>query len=523
MDRGATLGLSMFRCGPKGDLIGDAVGSQLLLAWLNSSAIKSQVEQAVRGIVPAGCAATVELSRGCWLIVLPQNKNRRCTGWIAAMALLKEFVENDCFAEACRLADVNAEQLQTGLGPILRNSRAEVDHLLATLRWMNADLERMDQDQQTLEQFSEKLSQAYEETNMLFNLARMMNGRTDARDLMQTVCRQLHTTLPFKWVAIRFGFGAGEVMELAGELVLAGKLPCPRQAFDQCVPMLLESLGKNDRATLLKPSSDLMAALMQAEVVANPIRHDNRVIGALLAGNKYTDDPDVSSFETKMLDAAAAFLGLFHESLARFTEQRSLFMGTLQALIAAIDAKDAYTCGHSERVALLASQMAATIELSPDEQERYHVAGIVHDMGKIGVPESVLGKPTRLTDAEFELIKRHPRIGYDILKDIPALRPMLPGVLHHHERWDGLGYPEGLAGENIPLIARVLALADAFDAMSSNRAYRPAMPREQVLAEVRRVSGTQFDPALVQHFVALDFHAYDGMLDNHRLVLRQAG
>jgi HD-GYP domain-containing protein (c-di-GMP phosphodiesterase class II) len=147
--------------------------------------------------------------------------------------------------------------------------------------------------------------------------------------------------------------------------------------------------------------------------------------------------------------------------------------------------------------------------------ERIRIAGLVHDVGKIGVPEAVLRKPGRLTDEEFEQIKRHPRIGYDILRDIGPLGDVLPGVLYHHERWDGRGYPEGLTAGEIPLMGRLLAVADAFDAMSSDRSYRPALPREKVLREMIDCAGSQFDPELVPIFVKLDLTEYDAMVARH--------
>src|SRR5262249_24495783 len=134
----------------------------------------------------------------------------------------------------------------------------------------------------------------------------------------------------------------------------------------------------------------------------------------------------------------------------------------------------------------------------------------------IGVPEAVLCKPGRLEKHEFELIKQHPTIGHRILRDIPGMEDVLPGVLHHHERWDGGGYPEGIAGEAISLVARILAVADSFDAMSSNRSYRSAMSRQEVLEEMVQCAGTQFDPTLAHRFVGLDLAGYDAMVERHR-------
>jgi HD-GYP domain-containing protein (c-di-GMP phosphodiesterase class II) len=192
-----------------------------------------------------------------------------------------------------------------------------------------------------------------------------------------------------------------------------------------------------------------------------------------------------------------------------------MFLGTLEALTASIDAKDRYTCGHSERVAHLTRALAETLGQDEATLKRMHIAGLVHDVGKIGVPESVLLKPGRLTEEEFAWIRLHPEMGFRILKDIPQLNDVLPGVLHHHERWDGRGYPHGLAGEDIPLIARLIALADSFDAMSSSRTYRKAMSRSTVLEEIRRNAGTQFDPDLVPAFVSLNFSEYDRLVREH--------
>jgi len=261
---------------------------------------------------------------------------------------------------------------------------------------------------------------------------------------------------------------------------------------------------------LLKPGVSKMAAGAASDVLAELIIHDGRGIGVLLAGDP--PDGDFSSDEMQFLHAVAEFLGIFHGNLARFIEQQAMFTGTLKALTASIDAKDPYTRGHSERVALLTRKLAQAMGMSSQDVETYYVSALVHDLGKIGVPEAVLCKIGKLDDTDYAWIKRHPEMGHRILKDIPAMEAMLPGVLHHHERWDGRGYPSGLVGEQIPLMARVIAFADTFDAMSSMRSYRAVLPREQIIAEIRACAGAQFDPSLVETFLALDFSEFDAML-----------
>ena len=188
-----------------------------------------------------------------------------------------------------------------------------------------------------------------------------------------------------------------------------------------------------------------LASFVGSQVIVCAVESKGQVKAALVAGNKRGPDPDVSSVDTHLLKATAGYLGAFIQNVGMFSEQQELFVGTLRALTATIDAKDKYTRGHSARVAWLASQLAAVAGCDEEHVRQVGIAGLVHDIGKIGVPESVLGKRGNLTDEEFDQIKRHPVIGYEILKDIPPLAHALPAVLHHHERWDGGGYPENLA------------------------------------------------------------------------------
>jgi len=149
------------------------------------------------------------------------------------------------------------------------------------------------------------------------------------------------------------------------------------------------------------------------------------------------------------------------------------------------------------------------------------MAGLLHDVGKIGVPESVLQKTGRLTPEEFDQMKKHPQIGARILQDIKQIADIIPGVLSHHERYDGKGYPFGLAGENIPHMGRIICLADCFDAMTSNRTYRKALPLEVALTEIRRCAGTQFDPALTEAFLRIPLDEFRSLIRDHQQQAKQ--
>jgi len=188
-------------------------------------------------------------------------------------------------------------------------------------------------------------------------------------------------------------------------------------------------------------------------------------------------------------------------AVAQFAAQQRAYEATVSALCQAVETKDFYTRGHSERVSRGAVMIASEIGMRPERVGAIRYAGMLHDVGKLGVPTSVLQKRGSLTDDEYAAIQLHPMRGLDIVREIGFLDEALAGIMHHHERIDGRGYPMGLAGDEIPEFARVLAVADAFDAMTSDRSYRGARPVPEAITELRKWAGKQFDPAFVDAFV----------------------
>jgi HD superfamily phosphohydrolase YqeK len=189
-------------------------------------------------------------------------------------------------------------------------------------------------------------------------------------------------------------------------------------------------------------------------------------------------------------------------AVAQFAEQQKAYEATVGALCQAVETKDFYTRGHSDRVSRGSVMIAREIGMRAERVEAIRYAGMLHDVGKLGVPTKVLQKTGKLTEEEYAAIQLHPMRGLDIVREIGFLDEALAGIMHHHERIDGRGYPMGLAGDEIPEFARVLAVADAFDSMTSTRSYRGARPVAEAIEELRKWSGTQFDPAFVDAFVA---------------------
>lgn len=178
-----------------------------------------------------------------------------------------------------------------------------------------------------------------------------------------------------------------------------------------------------------------------------------------------------------------------------------LVLECIRAIISTLEEKDVYTHGHSIRVAEYSVMLAEALGMSPHQVTEIELCALLHDIGKIGIPDNVLLKPARLSKAEFEIMKSHPVRSAKILDKISSFKDIVPGIKYHHERFDGLGYPEGLAGESIPIYARIILIADTYDAMTSTRPYRLALDKEVAFEELVRCSGTQFDGSLVKVFV----------------------
>jgi HD-GYP domain-containing protein (c-di-GMP phosphodiesterase class II) len=235
-----------------------------------------------------------------------------------------------------------------------------------------------------------------------------------------------------------------------------------------------------------------------------------------MAAVNRVDKPDFDSTDVKLFTSVASECAVFVENNRLFNELKELFIGSLKALTRSIDAKDRYTRGHSERVAFIskwiAERLAETEHLDREQIHKIYLAGLLHDIGKIGIDETVLCKKGNLSNPERARLRMHPSIGANILGGIKQMREVIPGVLYHHERIDGKGYPNGLKGEKIPLMGKIVGLADCFDAMTSERAYRDARTIEDTVAEIESRLGTQFDKKVGRVFIDSDlYHLWDLM------------
>ncbi len=214
------------------------------------------------------------------------------------------------------------------------------------------------------------------------------------------------------------------------------------------------------------------------------------------------EDTAFNAAQIELVRSCASILSTQRANARLYGDLKELLFGIIRALTSAIDAKDPYTSGHSERVARIAVRLGEQLGLNPNQRGDLYLMGLLHDVGKIGIDDGVLKKPSRLTETEYRQIQSHVKIGVHILSDLKKLHHLLPGVAHHHENLDGTGYPSGLAGESIPLEARILAVADAYDAMSSSRPYRRRLSPEQIDDIFRKGAGSQWDPKVIEALFA---------------------
>jgi response regulator RpfG family c-di-GMP phosphodiesterase len=256
--------------------------------------------------------------------------------------------------------------------------------------------------------------------------------------------------------------------------------------------LLLEQGQKGLRFFAAPPSLPLYS------FVAVPLRIQQRMIGFISLAS-FTKGRKFDEGQRKLLSIIASRAAAAIENARLYEDLQATFQQTIEGLAKALDKMDRYTAGHSDRVALYATYLAVELGLSPKDVEIVRQSALMHDIGKIGCVLN-LNKPGKLTNDEYEVFKKHPTYGRDILDPIKFLHPLIPGVHLHHERWDGRGYPLKLKGGEIPLMARIIAVADTYDAMTSDRSYRRALPHEVAVAEIERCSATQFDPDIAASF-----------------------
>ncbi len=359
------------------------------------------------------------------------------------------------------------------------------------------------------------LANTYEEISLLHRLTRNLKISRSDEELGRVVLGWLSDILLAEGVALQLLPVAEEQENLSAPartrpvLLCAGHCPVDCTEFSQLIEYLKVGVALQpvvvNRSVTRRPDWPMPQV---RQLIAVPLVEGENLFGWLAAFN-HLDDKEFGTVEASLLSSIGAILGIHSGNLELYRQQSELLAGIVRALTSALDARDQYTCGHSERVAQIAVHLARQLGCGAKQLQTIYLAGLLHDIGKIGVGDGVLCKPDKLTPEEYEHIKQHVRIGHRILQDLKKLDNVLPIILYHHEAWDGSGYPDQLSGEQIPMGARIVAVADAFDAMSSDRPYRQGMPLEKIEDILRTGAGHQWDPQVIEAF----FQARDNILE----------
>ena len=417
--------------------------------------------------------------------------------------------------------------------PDANPAQAAGEYLLEILRLSAEKFQAETKAEEQIEMVGTELAQTYEELVLLHKLSTNMKVTEADANFLQMACDSLTEIVLVEGIAVLLE----KTIEDKQKLVLAagsGLIDIDEQMAAILHSRLVEEINSGKEALL---DSEVDCSFKYdwpsniKNIIAVPLfgkdKADSRFAGSALEANSIIgltvainriDKQDFDSTDIKLFNSVAGGCAVFIENGRLFNDLKELFIGSLKALTSSIDAKDQYTRGHSERVAFISRWIAERYsEEEPLEEEQIHkiyLTGLLHDIGKIGIDEMVLRKATKLTEQEFERIREHPSIGEGILREIKQMRDIVPGVLCHHERIDGKGYPNGLTGEQIPLTGKIVGLADSFDAMTSKRTYRDAKTVEQAIEEIKKGLGTQFDEKVGRVFLHSDVYRLWDIIQN---------
>ncbi len=348
-------------------------------------------------------------------------------------------------------------------------------------------------------------TKAQQNLAVLFEISNLLNAERDRSALMEQIADRIASVFSAESIYLMEIEGRGgergpvtRTVRISGQRTSTGKLSRSiiQQVTEQGQSVLVHDASTDHR---FKMSESVVLNRLRS-VMCVPIRSRDAVLGLIYVSND-AEAGVFTKYDLQLLTAIGIEAGIALENRLLYEDLENLFLATIEALAATIDAKDGYTAGHSRRVADNAVTVAKELELSEELLKDIFVGGILHDIGKIGIPDSVLKLPGEFGEEQRLHMQQHPVVGADILAPIPRMKRVAEMVRHHHERYDGTGYPDGLAGDEIPLEARIIAVCDAFDAITSTRIYRASRPQSVAVEILKANSGSQLDPDVVQAFL----------------------
>ncbi len=353
------------------------------------------------------------------------------------------------------------------------------------------------------EGLAEEVLRTYEQLNVIFDVTAQVAALTDAQEVKRLLCDRLCAMLRAQGVWCVGGTERDEDF-LLGDSLICGDCPIEAGAHAGVAELAravrAAPAGRRVQVRTI-PLARTICGAAETQLMAGPLA-DGEGTEPLVVCAVRCKEPFTAG-DMMLLDSVLTYGGHVLRNLNLVERLKRTSFEAVRALVNAIDKKDRYTCGHSERVGILARLTGRELKLPAEELQDLEWAGLLHDIGKIGIPEEILNKPGRLTEAEYAIVKEHPQMSYDVLQPVASLSRVLDAVVQHHENYDGTGYPKQLRGDEISLAGRVLHVVDVFDALTSHRAYRAAYDVDRAMKIIRQDAGTKLDPRVVACFATV--------------------
>jgi HD-GYP domain-containing protein (c-di-GMP phosphodiesterase class II) len=484
----------------------DLTGLGFLCVAAESGAVLAKSEPDMLPLLPAEVRQRASVVTGTWVM--------ECPGGLLFYALpLGEGDNERTVALGFLLADPDARPSELILAAAEANwSQSRLDRWIARQplccpamlqNLLDNALERVEGERRAavlereVAELSEQIDRTYEEITLLHSLARNLQISRSPAEMAELCLDRLHELMR----------ADGNVVWIEEDpdrshFLVRGTIPFDDFGLARLIARYADGdwsrpLVRNHvEQTLLGADFPGLKNLMVVPIADGALRS-----GWILSCNA-SDGREFGTVEASLLNSVATILGTHNRNIGLYRQHEELLLSFVRSLVSTLDAKDPYTRGHSERVALIARRLGEELGLPEEDLQDVYLSGLLHDIGKIGVDDRILRKAERLSDEEFRKVQEHPMIGYTILQGVRNLQRVLPGVRNHHETWAGKGYPDGLKGEEISLMARILAVADSYDAMGSDRPYRQGMPLDTVEEILRRGAGDQWDARVIDAYFA---------------------
>ena len=458
----------------------------------------------VQRAMDTGAAAVTESPTGIVHLAVPVPLGGRVIGAGVGSYVCTEALEPGTLHELGTRVGLVPEQCASHLTGHVTYSRHASEHLGATVTLLFEFQQGNLVKEREITELTTNLLTTYEEISLLYKIGSSITVASSSDEIIRLVCSELLDALDVETLAAVGVNASGPTRSVGGTLVMGERTVSTAQLRNLYLLYVEQQAGGKPFIENHFQTRQQLAHFYPGvrSIMIVPMIAGGETLSALLAINKRAGH-EFGSNDAKLVCSIANEAAAQLKNAQLYEDLRSLLYSVVRALSSAIDAKDPYTCGHSERVAFLSRTLAERMGMAHPEAEEVYLAGLLHDIGKIGIKEDILQKTGRLTDEEMAHIRQHPEIGARILCNLKHLEGVLPGVRHHHERLDGTGYPAGLEGDQIPQIGRIISVADGFDAMTSNRPYRYAKPEAEAVTELERSSGTQYDSAIVELFIRM--------------------